>query len=208
MALTLPSICNRFIRRVDVHVLRYSQALSLPVPSCQATHAAGKERLILALHDTWCQFAREYFIVSAFRRPTTAACARLRKASGCGSYDETIQRMRLINGRRVASNWTPKWHFPNELINLATRLGLDNEPVISGVLGLPQADVLNHLTAVRNFVAHRNRSAVAVYAAFVSTAGMPSSTSPSSVIDDVAFYGNTMFIHWSNVLQYIAATMA
>lgn len=208
MAVTLLSISRRFVKRSNDCLQRYNVALNIPIMACGPTHAQSKERLVFALHDTWCQFAREYFVVSAFRCPEASGGARLTKAPSCATFDGTIRQMRVVTGHRAASNWIPKWHFPNTLVDLAVRLNLANEPIISGVLSLPQADVLNDLTSVRNYVAHRNRSAVAVYAAFTRRVAVPPSTPASDIIDNRSFYGTTMYEHWVTVLQYLAQTLA
>jgi len=208
VAVTLVSVSKRFVKRTNESLALYRSALILPAPACERTHAAGKERLVLALHDTWCQFAREYFTISAFRSPTASSGSRLAKAPGCPTYAATVRQMRVVNGRPPRGTWTPKWHFPNALVDLAVRLGLTNESLISGVLSLPQANVLADLTTVRNYVAHRNMTARRSYIAFASRAALSRSMPPSLLIDDATFYGAPMYEHWISVLQYLATTLA
>jgi len=208
VAVTLSSISRRFVKRSLIQLRAYGEAAEAPVIACEKVHVNAKERLVLTLHDTWCQFAREYFLVSAFRRPLISSGERLLRAPGCLTAVTTLQRMRIVMGRPKSANWDPKWHIPNELIGLATALDLQNHEVIVGVLGLPQVNVLSDLTAVRNAIAHRDRRAVARYDAFVTKVGFRVNVSPAALMNDSSYYGARMFEHWVSVLQYVAETLA
>jgi len=176
------------------------------MPECEAPHKAATEKAVLDLHDQWIQFMREYFVSSASRHPMMASGLRVQKITG--SVSNTYKLIRRVDNRNPDGSFVPKWHYPNEIIRFASRLNLANSFLISSVLGDPSADVLNHLTAVRNYIAHRNRSAKNVYEAFLKSAGLPPANLPADTIGDRTFYGQPMMEHWVNVLEFLAVSLS
>ena len=100
------------------------------------------------------------------------------------------------------SNWEPNWTIPREAIRAAQSLQVSNEVTIAKELGISpwELDGLRHL---RNFIAHRSKSA-ALKMRWVGLVGTTQTIDPISISYSYNSHGVAAYVSWVQFMKYVS----
>lgn len=116
-----------------------------------------KEMCVIRLHDAWSRFCRELILSSAGSKAKIGGGIRLPRSPGVNKYSDVIPVLLSTYKKRSKE---PAWHSPSECLDAAARLKISNYPTVQTGLQLSfnGPAPIAQLTAVRNYIAHRNRN--------------------------------------------------
>jgi hypothetical protein len=150
---------QRLHRSANIRLLWLRQKVMNLTPVTSFSHDESISYVVIESNNLWASFVRAYYL-SWFMRPKTIGGQRVR----CGRHFASFQDALLFAIRRRAPRYgdlrpsrrnEPSWHDPNNLLLLASAVGVSNFSQISSALSFGATYSAN-LPTVRNFYAHRN----------------------------------------------------
>lgn len=192
----------------ELALVRISFATPDVAPTCADPHLNNREWCTVFLNDGWHRFCRRLVILSAVSAPRTLSGTTIAPVAGLNSETDVLARLRLMPGPPKPWYWEPRWHDAVQASRAARFLPLNNATQIAGALGSTPSPA-GSLNAVRNFVAHRNRSTADALRPVLTAYGISPGPGMSgrSLVDrlvSAATGTTTVFLTWCDQLEAIA----
>ncbi|WP_392753991.1 hypothetical protein [Streptomyces sp. LN590] len=149
------------------------------------SHRIAREGAVIALHDAWNRFCKNLILHSAYHRFETRSGRALRPIVG-RNQTEALQ---FLNANLAAicskSFGEPTWFIPAATIDAASVLNVPNRSTIAASIGIStihstvsptvgvqaNASPPQEVQSVRNYIAHRGKSAAVRLAPLMSAHG-------------------------------------
>ncbi|MER6137167.1 hypothetical protein [Streptomyces sp. NPDC001815] len=170
-------------------------------------HRVAREGSVIALHDAWNRFCKNLILRSTYHQFTTRSGQVLRPTVG-RNQTEALQ---FLNANLSAicskSFGEPTWFIPAATIDAASVLNVPNRSIIAASIGVstihstvsPSAGVQanasppKEVQSVRNYIAHRGKSAAARVTPLMSKYG---ASNILQLLDSPVAGGIRLFESW------------